>query len=237
MNKIYALTIFSFFLFASEKSFSQTFSFVNHDTLKYGTAGTTIVVSAGNSIKNNTASALVLEIVRVQNVTGTPGWASAFGVSNTCYNPTVDTVSLTLQANSSIGLTINVYSSSTPDTGSVVMKVKDVNNPTITASQRYHVSTMSDAVNETSANKVDVKIYPSPVLAGSPFSLNISSATNHPTDFSLDVYDVLGNVTAKFSALRSGNNSIAMNAPQGIYFFKLVSENQQVSSGKIIVVQ
>src|ERR1035437_5846767 len=106
MNNTYSLIIFSLFLFASEKSFSQTFSFVNHDTLKYGSAGTTIALSTGNSIKNNTASPLVLEIVRFQNDTSTPGWASSFCVSGSgCYNPTVDSTSVTLQANSSIGIT------------------------------------------------------------------------------------------------------------------------------------
>jgi hypothetical protein len=96
---------------------------------------------------------------------------------------------------------------------------------------------MTSGVNEIADNNVDVKIYPSPVLSGKSFSLNIASVNNHSNNFSLDVYDILGNAASKFSALNTGNNSIAINVPQGIYFFKLVSETQQVSSGKIIVVE
>ena len=100
--------------------------------------------------------------------------------------------------------------------------------------RRYHGSTMTTGINEF-AGQADVSIYPSPVQSGTPFSLNISGVTNRSANLSLEVYDVLGNAAAKFSALRTGNNSIALNVPKGIYFFKLVSENQQLSSGKIIV--
>lgn len=234
MNKIYSLIVFSFLLFAGEKSFSQTFSFTNHDTLKYGSPGTTLALYSGNSIKNKTAAPLDLEIVRVQNVGSLSGWASAFCVSNACYNPTVDTVSITIPANGSVGISINFYCSATPDTGSLLMKIKDVNNPTMVAYQRYHGSTMTTGINEF-ASQADVNIYPSPVQPRSPFSLNISGVTNRSANLSLEVYDVLGNAAAKISALSTGNNSIALNVPQGIYFFKLVSENQQLSSGKIMV--
>ena len=237
MNKIPSLIIFSLFLFAGEKSFSQTFSFINHDTLRYGSPSTTIAFSIGNSIINNTASPLALEVVRVQNDNGTPGWASSFCLTSTCYNPTVDSVPFTLQANSSAGINIDFYPSSTPDSGTVLMKVKDVNNPSNVAYQRYHAYTLTSGVNEIADNNVEVKIYPSPVLSGKSFSLNIASVNNHSNNFSLDVYDILGNAVSKFSALNTGDNSIAMSIPQGIYFFKLFSENQQVSSGKIIVVE
>ena len=235
MKKIYTLIIFSFFLFSSEKSFSQAFTIVMPDTCDVGDTSTDVEVYKLDSIMNDTTISLSIEVVRVQNVT-TPGWKTEFCMNGTCYLPTTDSVHFTFQPHQHDGFIMHFITSSIPVSGTVLMAFRNLTPPTKTIYKHFCVNSIT-GVNELDAQNVSVKISPNPITSGSVFSINISSKQNSTTSFSLSVYDIIGNIVSKYSNLNNGNNLISLNTSQGIYFYKLVSDNQQVSAGKLIVVQ
>ena len=238
MKKIYTFILFSLFLFSGEKSFSQSFTFSNPDTAICGATGSDLEC-LGDSIINNTSNSLAVDVVRVQDDVGTPGWTSAFCLA-VCYLPSKDSMRLVLTPHQHQNLLVHFYTSATADCGTVLFKIKDVNTPTNVAYQRYYASTQSDCaclnagVNELSANSAKVKVYPSPLIAGNDFNMNISNVQGSK-EISLLVYSVYGSVVNKFNNLKEGNNTLNLNLPAGVYSYSLISNNVPIGSGKLAV--
>ena len=239
MKKLYPLILFSSFLFAGEKSFSQSFAFVNPDTSTCGTPGTTIDC-LGDSIVNNTAINDTLYVVRVQDDTGTPGWVSTFCL-DVCYLPTKDSVRFILAPYKHQNLLIHFNTSSTPDCGTVLFKVKDKNSSAV-AYQRYYGYTTTtcvclNGVNELFANSSNVSVYPSPLVANDDFNMNITNMQNGNKEISLLVYNIYGSMVSRINNLKEGNNTLNFNLPAGIYSYSLISDNTPINSGKIEVIK
>jgi hypothetical protein len=234
MKKLYSLIIFSALLFAGEKSFAQALTVVMHDTTHVFIASSDIQETVGDTLYNNTPNSLQVKVLRWQNAIPSD-WTTDYCLA-VCYLPTTDSVIVTLAANKHQNFDLHFNTGTTLSSGTVLMEFRNVSTPSNKFYQHFYV-TNPNAVNELNAQDVNVKISPNPIITGSSFSINISEKQNYTRSFSLTVYDIIGNAVANFSGLSAGSNSIALNAQQGIYFYKLVSENQQLSAGKLIVTQ
>jgi len=233
MKKLYHLIICSFLLIQSGKTFSQSFTFYVPDTIVYGVPLVDSSTDLYDSIVNNTANTLSIDVVRVENTTAA-GWQTAFCL-DVCYLPSVDSVRFTLQPNESQPFSFHFYTSATPDSGTALMKIKDVSNPATTVYQRFYAITQLTSVNELPAKNVNVSIYPSPVVAGNNFSMNIANVKSGSNEITLSVYNIYGSAVKRIAHLKTGNNSLTLDLPAGIYSYSLISGNEKINSGKIAV--
>jgi hypothetical protein len=232
MKKLLLSLVFSFGAYAG---FSQALTITAFDTTETGACSSDIECFNGDSIINNTAVALTIDVVRVMDVnTGT--WQSAFCTNGTCYAPTKDSVRVTLTSNQHMSFIVHFYSDATPACGDVYFKFKNVNTPSNTIYQWYHAcSQLGFGVHEQNENLANVSIYPMPVIAGNYFTMNISNVKTGK-EISLHVFDIFGNEVYK-AAVFSGINSMNLNLPEGIYSYSLISGDAKLGSGKIAVGQ
>jgi hypothetical protein len=240
MKKFYALFIISFFIFQSERTFSQVFSLYAPDTVIYGApiAGNDLACD-GNSIVNHTANPVLLDVIRVQDVDiAGSGWQSSFCLDLNCYAPFVDSVQFTLQPNDSSLLIPHFGVTATPDSQTVYFKIKQVAAPNLTVYQRFHGITQNGfGVHEQSTYSADVNIYPSPILAGNDFNLNVGNVKSKSKELSLVVYNIYGSAVKTILYVKEGNNIMSLDFAAGMYSYSLISGGARIHSGKITVIR
>ena len=129
MKKLYSFIVFSLFLFAGEKSFSQTFTIVMPDTCDVGDTSSDVEVYRLDSIMNDTTIALSIEVVRVQNVT-TLGWTTEFCMNGNCFLPTTDSVHFNFQPHQHDGFLFHFNTSNIPGSGTALMAFRNLTHPT-----------------------------------------------------------------------------------------------------------
>ena len=240
MKKIYAILGMSFLLIQGGRSFAQTtFQLFAPDTVAYSDTVSwgDIELHDGNYLKNKTANDITFDVVRVQNVGGT--WTSAFCL-NVCFADFIDSVQYTLPANDSIAFIPHFYIDATPDSQSIYMKFKNVNVPTDVVYQRFYGITKigyGAGVHEAATNLSNVSVYPSPVVAGNDFNMNVTNVKAQSTEFSLVVYNMYGSVVATVNNLKENNNTLNLNLATGIYTYSLLAGNTRINTGEFSVVK
>ncbi|MBI3501439.1 MAG: T9SS type A sorting domain-containing protein [Bacteroidetes bacterium] len=213
------------------EGFSQALTIAMPDTSRCDTAGKDIECYLGDTIYNSTPNTLDIDVVRVQNVAAS-GWTTAFCL-NVCYLPTKDSVRFSLASNAHQKFILHFYTT-TVDSGTCYFKFKNVSTPSNTLYQRYYCSTLCVAgVNEHSTGKANVKIYPSPVMAGENFSIAISSEKNTGS-MTLVFYNIYGSAVST-NRVGQGINVMNLDLPAGVYSYDLISGNENISSGKMCV--
>lgn len=228
MNKIYLL-LFLFSLYSAAKA--QTFTFVNADTICYGLPGD--APHSSDSINNNSSTGFYIDVVRVQN-NHPLNWGSAFCL-DICYPAATDSVRYFLLPNEKQMFIMHFFTDTFPDdTGTVLMKFKNVSMPSNTVYQWFYGITMLNASVNTISKDVGVKIFPSPVMAGNTFCLRISDKTSGG-DFTLLLYDVFGKQSSVIKGLMNGDNYLSLNLAEGIYIYNLINGSNCVKTGKIVV--
>ena len=239
MKKLYSVFIVAFFIFLGGRSFSQSFSVYAPDTVIYGPAVAGDLPCEGNSIINNTSSGILMDVVRLQDVDiAGSGWTSSFCLDQNCFAPTVDSSRFTLLPNDSTLFIPHFGVTSTPDSQTVYFKFKMVVAPNTTVYKYFHGVTQLDfAVNEQTAYRARVKMYPSPVAAGSDFNMNISNVKVQSNTITLLVYNVYGSEVKKVNGLKEGSNTLNLALAAGIYSYSLLSGVTRIYSGKITVIR
>ena len=239
MKKLYTLFTICLSLFLNERTFSQTFSLYAPDTVVYGPANGSDLPCDGNSIVNHTANSIVMDVVRLQDVdiAGT-GWASSFCLDLNCFAPFVDSSRFTLLGNDSTLFIPHFIPTSTPDSQTVYFKFKMVSSPNTTYYQSFHgVTQLNFGVNEAAAYRADVKIYPSPVTAGSDFNMNVSKVISKTENLSLVIYNMYGSEVRTIYNLAEGNNTLNLTLATGIYSYSLTAGDVRIHSGKMTVIR
>lgn len=237
MKTVYKILTIAFFLFFSERSFSQSFTVAFPDTVAYGdpVAGAALSCWVGDYVTNHSGASIVIDIVRVQDDNATPGWTSAF-CFNACQMPSIDSMRSTLADNDSVNMAVHLIVTATPDSGTVIMKLKNVSNPSNVIYQRFHgVSRLASGVNEGSNAKASVNIYPSPIMAGNNFSMNIANPKNKGNEIVLEVYNMFGSIVYKENDLKEGKNTLRLDLPTGIYSYSLGNGSAKFTFGKLVV--
>jgi hypothetical protein len=226
-------------LFQIQKTIAQSFTAVFPDTLVYGPTvdGSSLACWDGNWVKNISGAPLTLDILRVQDDTQTPGWTSAFCFYS-CQAPFIDSLRYTMPTNDSVNMAVHLIITASPDSGTVIMKIKNVANPAETLVQSFHgVSQTEFGVHNGASNTADVKIYPSPVVTGTDFNMNITNIKSKNIRLSVIVYNIYGSLVRTINDLTEGSNTLNLNLAAGIYSYRLVSENHTAHSGKISIVK
>lgn len=241
MKKLYTLFTCAFLLFLGGKGFSQaSFQLYVDDSIAYGdTMMFGDIECYGGEIRNKTSNAILLDVVRVQNVNLATGWESYFCTNDQCYADFVDSVRFTLPGDSITEFLPHFGTTATPDSQTVYFKIKNVNTPTDVAYQRYHGVTKigyGSGLNEY-AHLANVNIYPSPVKSGNTFNLNITNSKVQGDDFTLSLYSIYGSVVRIVTGLHGGNNSLNLDIPSGIYSYRLTSGSTMINSGNLAVLK
>lgn len=238
MKKIYTILGMSFLLFQAERSFAQaSFQFRVTDSVVVGNPNTFDIEIDGPMILNKTAAPLDIEVVRVQNLDTSAGWLSAFCLYQ-CYTDAIDTGLVTIPANDSVAFIPHFYPFSHVDTQFIYMKVKNVNAPADVAYHRFYcVTQLGFGVQESAANLSKVNIYPSPIVAGNDFSMNITNVKVQSKDISLVVYNIYGGLVSTIHNLKEGNNSLNIDLAAGLYTYSLVAGNTRINAGKLSIIK
>ncbi len=219
------------FLSYATINFAQSFSVVAADTIAYGNPGDVIFCS--DSIKNNSATGFYVDVIRVINDTA-PNWQTSYCL-DVCYPPSADSARFYLLPSSYQNILLDFYSDTTPDTSMVLMKFKNVTNPSNTAYLKlWGITSKGLGVADIPSKNEYVNIYPSPIRSGMPFTLEVGKLYEEK-DLSLILYDLTGKKIEEICGLRSGNNNLTINFEPGIFFYSLLSSGKLVANGKIAV--
>ena len=239
MKKLFLFVLAALFLSQSERALSQSLSVDFPDTLVYGpaVAGSSLPCWSGDWVTNRTASSVDVDVVRLMDDVATPGWTSAF-CFKACQQPTTDSIRCTLFPYDSVNMAVHLIITSLPDSGTVMMKIKNVSNPSETYVQRFHgVSQLDFGVHDQNANAVRVNIFPSPAIAGTEFNMNIANVKTRSGDLSLELCNIYGNIVTTFQGLKEGGNRLFADVAAGIYSYRLMSGNSTIHSGKLAVIR
>jgi len=222
----------------SNQSRSQSFRATFPDTIKYGEAiqGSALSCWINNYVTNLTDSAIIFDVVRVQDDIATLGWISSFCFV-TCQIPEIDSIRVSLAAHDSVNMAVHFIITDIPDSGTIVMKIKNALNPSEVIYQRFYgISQMASGINSSVFTPSSSGIFPSPVRSGSIFSIQLSNMKT-TNDAVLKIYSVYGNQVSNVPHLNPGINQLNCNLASGIYFYTVSADGLQFYSGKLIVVE
>ena len=225
----YFITAISLFSFVSK---GQSFSLQLIDTIKYDSPGS--VIALKDSLVNNSATGYYVDVFRVVNDTA-PNWETSFCL-DVCYLPSVDSARVYLLPNAGQVFILDFYSDTLPDSSTVYMKFKNVADPSNVVYQKFYGVTINGlGINPLYAQKdVSVKMFPSPVTSGGSFTMHISD-TNNRHDFSMIIYNLIGEKITELKGLKQGDNFLRTSLQPGLFLYTLSSEGKPLNSGKIMV--
>ena|SRR3990172_11664508 len=214
---LFTLGIVFSFVFSAR---AQTFSFPPIDTIKYGAP--TDLFDCTDTVINNSGTGYYIDVVRVVNDTA-PFWQTYFCVDQ-CYAWFVDSARFYILPNGKQHFILDFVTSSMADTTHVLMKFKNVSNPTNTIYQMFYGITYAGfSVNELS-NSFNISVFPNP--SNGIFTLQSAEEIT-----SVEIYNVLG------EKVWSGSEQIEIDLSaqsKGIYFVKVLSTDK-VSTQKIVI--
>ncbi|MCC7302029.1 MAG: T9SS type A sorting domain-containing protein [Bacteroidia bacterium] len=210
---------------------SQSFSVSFPDTIAYGPAIDSSALSCWTNdlVTNLTSQVITLDVVRVENVAVT-GWNTAF-CFQICSQPTVDSIRATMGPNEVVNVAFHFMINGVPDSGTAVLKFKNVNNPSEVYYQRFYGISQSTASVGSYLLTAPVTLYPNPARQGSEIYLNI--AGKEACD--LIISDASGKVVERRASLAPGTNSFTTTLTAGIYFYSMVSPSR-VFTGRLVIV-
>jgi hypothetical protein len=152
------------------------------------------------------------------------GWQSAF-CADVCYGMSEDSIEISIAANDTLHFSLDFFSTSLPDSGSVRLGFKNKNKSNNNFSMRLMASTiLNDVSIAVTDDRPSFKSYPSP-------SDNAFRIISNDHDYQLAVYDLFGNKV--YSAVQPVE--VKTEAwPDGVYGL-IYTVNGNVLTRKIIV--
>lgn len=214
-------------------SFSQTFSFINNDTIKYASTNGS-QFGCYDTLINNSSTGFYVNAVRMVNDTA-PNWQTGFCL-DVCYPPPVDSASVYLLPNGKQLFLLDFFPDTLPDSSTVLMKFTNAVNPSNVVYQRFYGITQQGLGVNSLSNETSVKIFPAPVSANSTFCFRIIDKKNGE-DFNLMLYDVYGKKSTVINGLMNGDNYLSLNLSEGMYVYSLLKGTTRVKTGKIAVAE
>jgi hypothetical protein len=238
MKKRFMIVCIILVAFQYKQSMSQSFRATFPDTIKYGEAiqGSALSCWINNYVTNLTDSAIIFDVVRVQDDIATPGWTSSFCFV-TCQIPEIDSIRVSIAPNDSVNIAVHFIITDIPDSGTILMKIKNALNPAEVIYQRFYgISQMASGINSSGFIPSCSGIFPSPVRSGSVFSIRLSNMKT-TNDAVLNIYSVYGNKVSKELHLNPGINQLNCSLSSGIYFYTVSADGSPFFTGKLIVVE
>lgn len=232
------LAVILLVLGSGKNSTAQSFTVSFPDTFAYGPAIDSSALSCWTNdlVTNISGTTLVLDVVRVEDDTATPGWTSAF-CFQACQAPFIDSLRTTMAPSEVVNMAVHFIITGVPDSGTILMKIKNVNDPSEVIYQRFYGSSNHGAgISSLNAANTDVKVYPLPIQTGQDFKMLIAENQYSSNDLSLEVYTIYANRIACVNDLSSGTNTLNLSLPGGSYFFCVTYKGIMIGTGKLIVV-
>ncbi len=236
MKSIRVYMLFFVALLSGSAVQSQNFSVSFPDTIVYGAAldSNTISCWVNDNVTNLTENPLVMDVVRVQNDTGTPGWTSSF-CFQFCSLSGVDSIRATMQPNEVVNIAIHFHVTGIPDTGTVLMKFQNVNDTSEVIYQRFYGITTPASVGAlTNASAGMVSCYPLPAQPQQEFTMNLEGQKFAGQTVTLEVYDVFGRKVATEVGMHEGANKLNLDLSAGMYTYSLSVGKLVVDTGKLV---
>lgn len=228
--RVYFLVFISAVCFGGLKAQSFTVSFP--DTIVYGPAIDSSSLSCwiNDDVINVSGSTLVLDVVRVENVTS-PGWTSAF-CFQICSQPTVDSIRAVMAPNEVVNIAIHFIITGIPDSSTILMKFKNVNNPSEVIYQRFYGISQNTAGINQNGDLSEVIVYPNP--ASTVLNLRFQNkAMVHIELFNSEGKKVLEDTHNRSSAVRLETSHLL----PGLYFLQCKDEMGQIYSRRVAIVR
>lgn len=236
MNLLRNCILLSLALLSGHAVQAQSFSVSFPDTIVYGAAIDSSTLSCWNNdyVTNISENPVVLDVVRVQNDTGTPGWTSSF-CFQFCSLPNVDSIRATLQPNEAVNIAMHFHVTGIPDTGTVVMMYRNVNDTSEVYYQRFYAITTPASIGPSvNSNAGQVTCYPLPAIPQQEFTMNLSGEKFAGQTITLSVFDLSGRKIISQSGLHEGNNSLMLDVPAGVYTYSLSGSHGVVHTGRLV---
>jgi hypothetical protein len=168
------------------------------------------------------------------------GWSSSFcvgGVNGICYDPVLDTITVTLSGSSQTELVLDFTTSNLPAQGQITVRIEDVSNTSDYRENFFSVSTAATALINpeirTRANFRLYRNYPNPFNPSTTIPFEIGGSVRQRTV--ITVYSILGQIIRilmndKLSpgyhqVIWDGRDNQGNLVSSGIYFVELRTEN------------
>jgi hypothetical protein len=215
---------------------AQSLSVSFPDTVRWGAAIDSSAISfwTNDIVTNTTANSVTVDVVRVQDATGTPGWYSEFCFQY-CSQSWVDSIRTTMLPYEVVNIAVHIIVSSTPDTGSVLMKYVNVNDSTEVYYQRFYASTSPVSIAENYSQSNGVACYPQPANSGDVITFNLSDSQFSGQSCMLTISNAYGQKIKSIDNVGAGANPVLLDLPPGIYTWTLTTADDVVDSGKLIL--
>lgn len=215
---------------------SQSFTVSFPDTIAWGAAvdSSTLSCWIDDYVTNITENPITMDIVRVQNDTATPGWTSSF-CFQFCSLPYVDSIRTTLLPNEAVNIALHFHVTGVPDSGSVLMKYQNVNNPSEVVYQRFYAFTSPTSAGPTLSDSAgQVTCFPSPIAGNQNFTMHLQGEKFAGKSMTLEVFDIYGRKVASETGLHEGSNALNLDLPAGMYTYTIKSGEEVVHTGKLM---
>lgn len=211
---------------------SQSLQLSFPDTIVYGPAQDSTTLSCWNNdfVTNLLNQPLVVDVVRVLDDTACPGWRSAY-CFQFCSLPEIDSTRVTMGPKEAVNMAVHFMVTSQPDSGIVRMKIKNVNTPSEVYYQNFYAITQASSGINQAGQDLSIQIFPQPAISSEPVTIRVGGGA----DAEMILLDVLGRPTGNVHHLRSGEQSIRLGLPSGLYTYRLINDLGIQSTGKVLV--
>ncbi|MDX2171875.1 MAG: T9SS type A sorting domain-containing protein [Bacteroidota bacterium] len=155
------------------------------------------------------------------------GWQTAF-CADVCYSASEDSVEFTILPNDSLLFSLDFYTDAIPDSGSVKVGFRNINNTNNSYSVRLRASTLpiQIGINENTKYIPNFSLYPNP-------SKDQTAVVTDETEYSFTIQDYMGkevyfainNPIITTSQFKNGVYFISLKTKNGTYSRKLVVQN------------
>ncbi|MCH8330725.1 MAG: T9SS type A sorting domain-containing protein [Bacteroidetes bacterium] len=180
------------------------------------------------SITNNSTSCVWIDVVRTENNIPS-NWQTAMCL-DVCLGPEEDSTLLYLEPGATQSYTMYFFSDgSQADNGDVKMVFTNVDDPSNSFEQPFFGQTQGAGVSDITQNN-KIFIYPNPLNPGG--NLYFEGLEPNAT-YTLELYDLLGQLTFVYESTSSEFNVQAENS--GLHIYKLYKNRSFTSSGKLLV--
>lgn len=172
-------------------------------------------------ISNTSGDTLTLRWVRVEE--NIPGWwRSSVCTELYCYSIPDDSATWTLLPGDIDMMYIHIYPYGYTDTGNVVVKLFDVNNPADSVRIMFHADVLTEVEEYSSIS----------ALTADPLTHQLNFTSNETGQYTLT--DVTGRVVTAVS-VQPGQVSFIEVHSAGVYFFTFVNDAGEMESRKLML--
>lgn len=215
--------LFALAVFAFTSAFAQSFTVTTTDVTFSGSATANDIVSPAFQpiIYNTSGDTLTLRWVRVEE--NIPGWwRSSVCTEYFCYSIPDDSATWTLLPGDPDLIYIHIYPYGYSDTGNVVVKLFNVDNPADSVRITYHVDVLTGVEEYSSIS----------TLTADPLTHQLNFTSNETGQYTLT--DVTGRVVTAARVQPDQMPSIEVHAA-GVYFFTFVNDAGETESWKLML--